>query len=517
MPKTSRNKKSKSENILELLYRLKERGLLNDFEKDLDKRKGGEIFKNTFKLFKEFVEKELPIEKVPSDTALGNRLKQTEPQFNTTRRDFYKRIINFAGRTVVSKEEWYEQMLIILSEVDALWELKLYDQAEMRLIDIYKIYPTDKNLQHKAEYNYGLSKLAYYGITFFAWKSYLGISDTHKEFFKKEQFQLIQQIEMTARQFDAGKVGYVKTDAWTLHQAMFRFHNLLAALSKQKKEFGDARENLRKEEDNYNRLATAFHFQEQHGRRIFRFFSDSEPQQASEIETAFYFYLKLEAFRLSVLDGDQFQAQHILQELYGKLNESFEKSRNNWAAIVLFLKSELDKATYAVPFTAEIIEEKAKSFSNSFLASKKEINSLLLRLELNFLTFEFFVSPEIPSYEKIEADIKDLEARLKGVVDVRLDLLIIKLLICFESQRYDKIQDTVRSLNVAMDESKRTTKLLKKFVIRFSKLNYSNQTETIGEISKMLTEMEPLRNNENHLDNLIVFWMKQFGSRRLKK
>jgi len=382
MPKTSRNKKSKSENILELLYRLKERNLLDDFERDLGKRKGGEVFKGTFKAFKDFLVKELPIEKVPSDQALAKQLKQTESQFNTTRRDFYRRILKFISLAVITKEKWYEEMLEILSDVDALWGLKLYDQAEMRFIDIYKIYPADKNLQHRTEYNYGLSKLAYYGITFFAWESYLGLEDVHKEFFKKEQFQLIRQIEMTARSLDAGKVGYGNSDEWPSHQAVFRFHNLLGAISKQKKELGDAREHLRKQEESYNHLAAAFHFQEQHGKRIFRFFSDNEPKEATEIETAFYFYLRLEAFRLSVIDGDQFQAQQILQELYVKVNESYEKSRNNWAAMVIFLKSELEKATYAVPFTAQIIEEKAKSFSSSFLASKKEINSLLLRLEI---------------------------------------------------------------------------------------------------------------------------------------
>jgi len=517
MPKTSRNKKSKSENILELLYRLKDKEFLLDFEKDLQRRQGGDVFKSVFKLFKGFVEKELPIERIPSDSELAKLLKQNEVQFNTTRRDFYKRILNFTGRVVTKKQDWYEELLVILSEVDALWEIDLRDQAEMRFIDTYKVYPTNENFQNKREYNYGLSKMAYYGMIFFCWKSYLGIEDTHKEFFKKEQFQLIQHIESIARQFDVGKPLYGSNEHWPLNQAMFRFHNLLATISKQKLQFTTAIEHLKTQEKYYNQLAAAYHFREEYGKRIFRFFSDNEPKEAAEIETAFYFYLKLEAFRLSVLDGDVFQAQDILHELYKKLNETYDKTRNNWAALIFFLKSELDQATYAVPFSAKTIEERAKLFSASFLASKNEIKSLLLRTEVNNLTFEFISSPEIPLFETYDSDIRDLENRLKGVTEVRIDLLLLKLLICFEGQRYDKIQETVRSLNVAMAESEKTTKFMKQFVIRFSKLKFQNLHGINQVISEMFQAIEPLRNKESYLDNLIVFWMKQFTIRGAKK
>ena len=514
MGRKSRNKKSPSENIIELLRRIKERGYLEDFEAELNQRKGTNGYKSIYKLLNDFIEQDRSLEEIPSDLEWGKQLGKTEIQFTTIRKDFYNRVLDFSLRFINKPEKWYVEALSILKEVDVLWALELFDQAEMRFVKIYKVYPNDDAFQRKYEYNYVMSKVFYYGYYFFTHKSYIGMEEDHKEFFQQEQFQVIKELESVASRMDISQKIYAKPEKWDINQAVFNFHNLLAMLAKQKGQYAAAKTALNEQEDMYKELAVNFLIQGIRGKRHFNFFTDLEPQNVDEIETAFYFYIKMEELRLSFMDGDKHETQTILNELYQKLNETFEKSRGNLAAIILFLRLELEQSELALSLSPKDLDSKVREFEGSFFATKKEIESLPVRMEINRMRFDFFTSPEIPNYEKAIVDIKALDGWLKGTPVIKLDLFVLKLLICFESHRYEDIKEIIRTIKYAAKDTGRDNTFLNKFLIRFSNINYADSRGFNKAMNEILTEIEPLRNTRYHLDNFIAFWLRQFGSRK---
>jgi len=516
MAKTSANKNTRSQNILELINKLQEHGWLEKFGAELNERKGGEVFKSMFKLFKGLSDREIPLGEIPDDDELCKLLGRKEEQFDTNRRDFYNRIIDFARTAIDTDEKWYLEALDILKEVDVLFALGARAQAEMRFIKIYKIFPTDESFRNKREYNYVLSKMFYYGMTFFAAHSDLNMAAAHKEFFQKDQFHLIKELETIANNLDIRKPLHGEQEKWKINRAVFGYLNVLATLAKQKKEFAQARTILNKQEEMYADMKRNYVFRHEGGKRAFNWYPDNEPQNADEIVTAFYYYIKMEEFRLSILDGDPFQAQNILQELYGKLNETFDKSRNNLAAIILFLRIELEQSQYALSLTRKELKDKALEFTDSFLATKNEIDLLPVRLELNRMTFELITSPERMVFEKVKADIKELEGQLRGKApEIKLHLSVLKLLACFESQQYEGMTEAIKSVKFALNESKRKSKFINQFLLKIAKVNYANHVGFAKEFTKILEEIEPDRDDKDHLDNLVAFWLRQFGSRRL--
>lgn len=515
MAKKSANKNTRSQNILELINKLQEHGLLEKFEAELNERKGGLVFKSMFNLFKELSFKEIPLDEIPDDAELCKRVGKKEETFDTTRRDFYNRIIDFASNAISTEAAWYLEAIKVLKEVDVLFALGARAQAEMRFIKIYKIYPVDEDFNYKPEYNYVLSKIFYYGMTFFAWHSDLNMEATHKEFFQKDKFQLIKELEMIANRLDIRKSLYGQQEKWKINHAVFGYLNVLATLAKQRKEFAQAKSILNKQEEMYADMAQDFHFRHEGGKRVFNFYGDNEPQNADEFVTAFYYYIKMEEFRLAILDGDPFQAQNILQELYRKLNETFDKSRNTLAAIILFLRIELEQSQYALSLTRKQLKDKALEFTSSFLATKSEIDLLPTRLELNKMTFDLITSPERMVFEKVKADIKELESRLRGnAPEIKLHLSILKLLACFESQQYEGMKEAIKSVKFAMNDSKRKSKFLNQFLLKIAKVNYANYVGLAKEFTKLLEEIETDRDDKNHLDNLVAFWLRQFGSKK---
>lgn len=122
------------------------------------------------------------------------------------------------------------------------------------------------------------------------------------------------------------------------------------------------------------------------------------------------------------------------------------------------------------------------------------------------MTFELITSPERMVFEKVKADIKELESRLRGnAPEIKLHLGILKLLACFECQQYEGIKEAIKTVKFAMKDSRRKSKFLNQFLLKIAKVNYANYIGLAKEFTKLLEEIETDRDDKNHLDNLVAF------------
>jgi hypothetical protein len=511
MTKIAKNGSPISDNIYELLSKLYEKGLSEAFERDLDRYSKNKGYKATYKLFMRYVESGEPL---PSDAALAEGLAPHVKNFADKKQDFYNRILDYVGRELIPKKDWFADALKVLNQVDGLWDLGLKDHAEARFMSIYKLYNTEVDYESKYWHSYVLSKISCYARYFATVQSFIDKKKEHQKQANREEFSLIADLERAASLLDVNQPKYADPPKWKKDSAEFRLFEVLFSLAKQKSNYDEAGQFLRQMENylaeqNGHTLLRDYHG----GQRIFNFGGDADPQSTEEIELAFSYYLKMERYHLCILDGDTSEAERVLVELYSVLNKTSEKSRSSFAGLLLYLKLDLQQSQYALALSGKKPDLQVLDFDAHFLATQAEVSNLEVRMEVNRLIFQFLTTPERPDLKEFEKHIKLLDKKLKGVHEIKLELELLKLLMCIENYMIDKADSFIRSVSSSANKSGRDSEFLMVFLHRVRKTDFTNRHTREKNIVDLIDDLEPKRNIKSHIDNLVMFWLGQFVHR----
>ena len=443
MTKIARNKQSLSANILQLMYKLNDHGLLTSFQHDMGRYERNEGNKAMFKLFNKLIKANTPIEEIPSDAYMANELKVVT-NFNDKKQDFYLRLVTFIGREMDKKDDVYKRILVMLKEVDGLWNLGLLNHAEVRLLDIYKIYPKEMTYDTKSGFRYGEFKMFSYALHFKQMKNTLGKTKNHEDFLNRSEFQLIRDIEYAASCLNLNNGKRPMVTDWESATAEFRFLEVLGTIAKQRKQFKEAREYLQKMQSiHFNLLKHTYLNIISNGNR-FPNNNDNQPKPSQEIQFAFQYYLKMEEFHLLIANGNSDEAKRVLEDVHSMIRNLTENSNHYLVGLLLYLKLELQQSHYALALSERTMGTVEDEFENNFLATQQDLKNLPVRLEANQLIFQFLSSTQRPNPENFANAIKELSGKLKEKDNIKLDISLLKLFINIESYRSNEKADIIR-------------------------------------------------------------------------
>lgn len=515
MAKKSLNGNPLTTNILELMYKLKEKDMLTDLEADLRKKyKKSQGYQKMFHAFNQMVNEEISaFEPNRTEGDLANEVGLDVARFNDKKQDFYDRILDYVIRKTQQNENWEKRALKIVEEVDALWDLGLRKQAEVRFLKLEKLCNENiKDEESKWRYTYLLSKIRYYAECFRRF-NYLNYRDKHDRILSKEQFALIQDLENASSYLRASSRRYAEPEKWQQESIEFKVFQVLALLAKQKHNYREARGFTQMYLERFSQAKLKQTIGQLLNQTRFPDFSDSRsPLQAPEIQFAFYYYLKIEEYHLALLDNNTLYAENILNELHTILNETSEKSRHYLTGLLLYLQLDLQQAQFALMLKGYQPNEQISNFNTHFLTTNQEVANMEARMQMNRLLIQFFSTPEKPKIESLEKEVKMFEAIIspKAMSSVKLELNLLRLLIFLEGITEEGKDEYIRLVSKYAKESGRETALLTGFLKGIRKIKFPDYTHLKNELPKLASDLEKLRNPKTHIDNIIMYWLNKY-------
>ncbi len=515
MAKKSRNGNTLTTNILELMRQLKEKDMLADLEADLKKKyKKAHGNVKMFLVFHQLIKEDVSaLEPSKSDEEIAEFVGLDITRFNDKKQDFYDRILDYVIRKTEQNENWEKRALKIVEEVDALWDLGLRKHAEARFLKLEKL--CSENIigrESEFRYTYLLSKIRYYAYSF-KWFNYLGKANKYEALLNKEQCGLISDLENASANLDVNARRYAEPEKWKQESIEFKVFQVLALLAKKKRNYRDAREFLRNHLERFSEAKmnqSLGHLFNQN--RFPDYYDNSAPQQATEINFAFYYYLKMEEYHLALLDNDTHSAEYILGELYTILNETSEKSPHYLTGLLLYLQLDLQQAQFALMLKGYQPNEQLSSFKNHFLATNQEVANMEARMEINNLFIQFFSMPEKPDLKAFATEVKNLEEKLKkkAMDSIKLELNLLQLLIFLEGIAEEGKDEYIRLVSKYARESSRETELLGSFLKAIRKIKFTDYMHLKNELPKLANDLDMLRNPKMHIDNIIMCWLNKY-------
>lgn len=515
MPKKSSNGNPLTTNILELMYQLKEKDMLTGLEADLKKKyKAAPGNEKMFRAFNQLITEDASaLEPSQSDEELAMLVGLDITRFNDKKQDFYDRILDYIVRKTAEKEKWENKGLKLVHEVDALWDLGLRTHAKARFLKLQKL--CDENVtdeESKWRYTYLLSKIRYYAYSF-KWFNYLGKANKYEDLLNKEQFGLIHDLEEASVRLDSKATRYAEPEKWKKESVEFKVFQVLALLAKQKRNYSEAKEFTTNYLEKFaDAKMKAMFSSNSRGERTFDWYDDNSPNQASEINFAFYYYIKMEEYHLALLQNHTTEAEHVLQELYSILNQTSEKSRHYLTGLLLYLQLDLQQAQFALMLKGYQPNEQISNFNTHFLTTNQEVANMEARMEINRLLIQFFSTPEKPKMESLEKEIKMFDATIspKAMSSVKLELNLLRLLIFLEGITEEGKDEYIRLVSKYAKESSRETALLGSFLKGIRKIKFTDYTHLKSELPKLADALEKLRNPKTHIDNIIICWLNKY-------
>jgi len=510
-----KNGNTLSRNILDLMIKLGKKHLLTALREDLNKSARGKgAFKKMFEVFYDLVLEKRPVERV-DDEEIMNAVGELTDSFDDLKQDFYLRIIDFVTRTVEIKEDdWYKKCLKILKDVDALWQLGFSEHAELRFLQIHQVFKKDIDGQdRKREHNYVLSKIYYYAQLFHFYGAHSKQDQAHKEFIGREDMQLIDDLEKWPVFYHSDRRTDPNTKQWNLEQASMRFYFVLFTMSKQRKDSQEALTFLREVMGNYNSKMFRLSYNRSEGSKMLNSFLTLDNKEVpTELNYAINFYLKAEEFFLHLNHNDEWSANVALNQLYADMNKALKYSRTPMVGLIYYLQTHLEKMRYSFIRNFKEFEKLADDLSENVLFTKKEIESLPARMELNQLVYDYVTGSGEVDYDTLVADTDAIEKRTRGIASINYELELLKLFARIDNskpgmdidQRVDAINYEAKRLN------KKHDKFMDHFLSEVQDIEHTNRQKQRAGMAELHKELSKISEARNPLHNLILFWMGQF-------
>jgi hypothetical protein len=332
----------------------------------------------------------------------------------------------------------------------------------------------------------------------------------HEAFLEREDIQLIEDLQRWPVWYNSSRRNDANTKQWDLTQASIRFYLVLYSLAKQKKESQESLIFLREVMRNYKTRLAVLSYNKSQGSKMLDSFAAVDSQELPvELHYAINFYLKAEEFYINLLHHDDYGANAALNELYSDMNKALKYSRMPMVGLIYYLQTNLEKMRYALIRNAKDFKNLSDDLSGSVLFTKKEIESLPVRLELNQLIYNYVTSVET-DYDKIAGEIEGIEKRTRGIESINYELEILKLFVWIDNS-IGNVEQRVMAINYEAKRLKKgNDKFMSLFLSEIQDIDHDhrkNQREEMGNLHKKLAKIAEL---PNPLHNLILFWMSQF-------
>jgi hypothetical protein len=231
-----------------------------------------------------------------------------------------------------------------------------------------------------------------------------------------------------------------------------------------------------------------------------------------ELNYAINFYLKAEEFFLHLQNGDEWSANTALNRLYADMNKAVKKSRTPMVGLIYYLQTNLEKMRYSYIKNFNDFEKLVDDLSENVLFTKKEIESLPVRMELNQLIYDYVTGAGEIEYDIIAANIESIEKRTKGIESINYELELLKLFARIDNptpgmdidQRVDAINYAAKGLK------KGKGKFMELFLSEVQDIQHTHRQKQRDGMAGLHRELSKIAELRNPLHNLILFWMGQF-------
>lgn len=496
------NGKTTSQNIYLLLTKLEEQNLLGKLEKELGIRKNADGYKEIFAIYRKLLSEEKSYTQLPSDNLLFAKSNIQDP--TSKKKYFYKKLLEFSGKYATKYLEWYEECLNILNDVDALWKMELHDQAEMRFLSIYDVFDPDKHFQH--EYNYVLSKIAYY-YSYFSAQSFLGKEDLHKQFLNKSFLRIIEQFEHLA--IGSGVIDrkrYLGVLDPEKENGAIEFYNHLASYLNKKEDFRKELTAIQNEIslliENYSKNSDVSALD---GLLWLR--ENSHAKFPMEFLYANYFMLRTREFYLQLKLNEVDAANETLRQLYNTLSSVKDHTEHHLVGFLYYISNELSSMRLDLYY----MNNKLELTEPEFTFYQTQVKNLPLRIELNKLIYDFIRNNKW-DFKSVLLSIKSIREASGKAKDINFELLLLEALIYFMKGEPAEAQDRLKATKAeAKALGLADHPFYQKFYPFFSGLiKRAEPNQRYCEpYEKAYLELHELNTKEHPIFNLLLYWVQK--------